>query len=187
MFGKHVYILYVNNVLSICIYRVYKNTWAKLLGITFLDKKCTEFFMNIVRTTMQNRRLASLSKAGSTATRINFRKTGTKRNDIIDLFMDELEKDHSSSVFSEEELELGNLESEVSRTVKCTPCSPQQEIKRAPRWMQKSMLEWAHRLYSEPKRLWRRYLILAPRFVMLAGLETLLSARLWRRRRTTTP
>jgi len=60
------------------------------------------------------------------------------------------------------------------------------EIKRAPRWMQKSMLEWAHRLYSEPKRLWRRYLILAPRFVMLAGLETLLSARLWRRRRTTT-
>lgn len=61
------------------------------------------------------------------------------------------------------------------------------EIKRAPRWMQKSMLEWAHRLYSEPKRLWRRYLILAPRFVMLAGLETLLSARLWRRRRTTTP
>ena len=80
---------------------------AKLLGITFLDKKCTEFFMNIVRTTMQNRRLASLSKAGSTATKINFRKTGTKRNDIIDLFMDELEKDHSSSVFSEEELELG--------------------------------------------------------------------------------
>jgi len=61
------------------------------------------------------------------------------------------------------------------------------EVERAPRWMQKSMLEWAHRLYSEPKRLWRRYLILAPRFVMLAGLETLLAARLWRRRRTTAP
>ena len=29
---------------------------AKLLGITFLDKKITEFFMNIVRTTMENRR-----------------------------------------------------------------------------------------------------------------------------------
>ena len=61
------------------------------------------------------------------------------------------------------------------------------EVERAPRWMQKSMLEWAHRLYSEPKRLWRRYLILAPRFVMLAGLETLLAARLWRRRRSTAP
>ena len=38
---------------------------------------------------------------------IIFRKTGTRRNDIIDLFMDELEKDHSASVFSGEELELG--------------------------------------------------------------------------------
>ena len=39
--------------------------------------------------------------------KIIFRKTGTRRNDIIDLFMDELEKDHSKSVFSREELELG--------------------------------------------------------------------------------
>ena len=39
--------------------------------------------------------------------KIIFRKTGTRRNDIIDLFMDELEKDHSKSVFSGEELELG--------------------------------------------------------------------------------
>ena len=39
--------------------------------------------------------------------KIIFRKTGTRRNDIIDLFMDELEKDHSASVFSGEELELG--------------------------------------------------------------------------------
>lgn len=38
-------------------------------------------------------------------------------------------------------------------------------VKRAPRWMQKGMLEWAYRLASEPKRLWKRYLILAPRFV----------------------
>jgi N-acetylglucosaminyldiphosphoundecaprenol N-acetyl-beta-D-mannosaminyltransferase len=38
-------------------------------------------------------------------------------------------------------------------------------VKRAPRWMQKHMLEWAYRLASEPRRLWRRYLILAPRFV----------------------
>ena len=34
---------------------------AKLTGITFLDKKCTEFFMNIVRTTMENRRFVYLS------------------------------------------------------------------------------------------------------------------------------
>jgi N-acetylglucosaminyldiphosphoundecaprenol N-acetyl-beta-D-mannosaminyltransferase len=29
----------------------------------------------------------------------------------------------------------------------------------APRWMQRSGLEWAHRFASEPRRLWRRYLI----------------------------
>lgn len=44
-------------------------------------------------------------------------------------------------------------------------------VRRAPKWMQKSGLEWLHRLLSEPKRLWRRYLILAPRFVFLAALE----------------
>lgn len=38
-------------------------------------------------------------------------------------------------------------------------------VKRAPVWMQKAMLEWAYRLLSEPKRLWKRYLVLAPRFV----------------------
>ena len=31
-------------------------------------------------------------------------------------------------------------------------------LKRAPYWMQKAGLEWLHRLYQEPKRLWRRYL-----------------------------
>ncbi len=39
------------------------------------------------------------------------------------------------------------------------------DVKRAPRWMQNSGLEWLHRLASEPRRLWRRYLILAPKFV----------------------
>ncbi|MFS0738646.1 WecB/TagA/CpsF family glycosyltransferase [Sphingomonas sp. 1P06PA] len=38
-------------------------------------------------------------------------------------------------------------------------------VSRAPRWMQRSGLEWLHRLVSEPRRLWRRYLVLAPRFV----------------------
>lgn len=31
--------------------------------------------------------------------------------------------------------------------------------KEAPIWMQKLSLEWLHRLLSEPKRLWKRYLI----------------------------
>jgi N-acetylglucosaminyldiphosphoundecaprenol N-acetyl-beta-D-mannosaminyltransferase len=31
--------------------------------------------------------------------------------------------------------------------------------RRAPRWMQRSGLEWLHRLAQEPRRLWRRYLI----------------------------
>lgn len=38
-------------------------------------------------------------------------------------------------------------------------------VKRAPVWMRNLMLEWAYRLMSEPRRLWRRYLILAPRFI----------------------
>ena len=38
-------------------------------------------------------------------------------------------------------------------------------VKRAPRWMQKSGFEWAYRLTQEPRRLWRRYLVLGPRFV----------------------
>jgi N-acetylglucosaminyldiphosphoundecaprenol N-acetyl-beta-D-mannosaminyltransferase len=31
-------------------------------------------------------------------------------------------------------------------------------ISRAPKWMRKRGLEWSHRLASEPKRLWKRYL-----------------------------
>lgn len=43
------------------------------------------------------------------------------------------------------------------------------QIKRAPRWMQRSGVEFIHRLMSEPRRLWRRYLIMAPRFVWLVA------------------
>ena len=38
-------------------------------------------------------------------------------------------------------------------------------MKRAPSWMRRSGLEWAHRLLSEPQRLWRRYLVGNPMFV----------------------
>lgn len=34
--------------------------------------------------------------------------------------------------------------------------------KRAPDWMQRTSLEWLYRLISEPKRLWRRYLVDGP-------------------------
>ena len=32
-------------------------------------------------------------------------------------------------------------------------------VPRAPRWMQRLGLEWFHRLVSEPRRLWKRYLV----------------------------
>jgi N-acetylglucosaminyldiphosphoundecaprenol N-acetyl-beta-D-mannosaminyltransferase len=44
-------------------------------------------------------------------------------------------------------------------------------VKRAPRWMQSSGLEWFYRLLSEPRRLWRRYLVVIPRFAFEILLE----------------
>jgi N-acetylglucosaminyldiphosphoundecaprenol N-acetyl-beta-D-mannosaminyltransferase len=44
-------------------------------------------------------------------------------------------------------------------------------VKRAPRWMQKSGLEWSFRLVSEPRRLWRRYLVMAPKFVWAMAFD----------------
>lgn len=40
-------------------------------------------------------------------------------------------------------------------------------VQRAPRWMQRAGLEWAYRLSREPKRLWRRYLVNDPKFVLI--------------------
>jgi N-acetylglucosaminyldiphosphoundecaprenol N-acetyl-beta-D-mannosaminyltransferase len=42
------------------------------------------------------------------------------------------------------------------------------DAKRAPLWMQRAGLEWLHRLLSEPRRMWRRYLIDDPRVFWLA-------------------
>lgn len=39
-------------------------------------------------------------------------------------------------------------------------------VRQAPLWMQRSGLEWLHRLATEPRRLWRRYLIHSPLFVL---------------------
>lgn len=43
--------------------------------------------------------------------------------------------------------------------------------KLAPRWMQRIGLEWLHRLISEPRRLWKRYLKHNPRFVFHFGKQ----------------
>lgn len=39
-------------------------------------------------------------------------------------------------------------------------------IKRAPLWMQRYGLEWFHRLCSEPRRLWKRYLVTNTLFII---------------------
>ena len=46
-------------------------------------------------------------------------------------------------------------------------------VRRAPLWMQRNGLEWLHRLWSEPRRLWRRYLVLAPKFVLQVAQQSL--------------
>jgi N-acetylglucosaminyldiphosphoundecaprenol N-acetyl-beta-D-mannosaminyltransferase len=44
-------------------------------------------------------------------------------------------------------------------------------VKRAPVWMQRSGLEWFHRLAMEPRRLWKRYAVTNPRFAALVLRE----------------
>jgi N-acetylglucosaminyldiphosphoundecaprenol N-acetyl-beta-D-mannosaminyltransferase len=44
-------------------------------------------------------------------------------------------------------------------------------IKRAPLWMQHHGLEWLHRLYSEPRRLWKRYMVTNSIFIVAAGWQ----------------
>lgn len=44
-------------------------------------------------------------------------------------------------------------------------------VAQAPSWLQRSGLEWAFRLLQEPRRLWRRYLVHNPRFLLHAALQ----------------
>ena len=46
-------------------------------------------------------------------------------------------------------------------------------VRQAPRWVQRSGLEWLFRLSQEPKRLTRRYLVNNPRFVWRAAGQLL--------------
>lgn len=47
-------------------------------------------------------------------------------------------------------------------------------IERAPLWFQRNGLEWLHRLCSEPRRLWKRYLVTNSLFVVKAARQLLL-------------
>jgi N-acetylglucosaminyldiphosphoundecaprenol N-acetyl-beta-D-mannosaminyltransferase len=42
-------------------------------------------------------------------------------------------------------------------------------VPRAPRWMSSNGLEWLFRLWREPGRMWRRYLVRDSRFVLVLG------------------
>ena len=44
-------------------------------------------------------------------------------------------------------------------------------VRQAPRWIQRSGLEWLYRLCSQPRRLARRYLINNPLFVGRIALQ----------------
>ncbi len=44
-------------------------------------------------------------------------------------------------------------------------------IQRAPTWMSRFGLEWLFRLWREPKRLWRRYLIQDPAFLSIVARD----------------
>ncbi len=45
--------------------------------------------------------------------------------------------------------------------------------RQAPRWMQRSGLEWFFRLITEPRRLWRRYLVNNPLFIWYVAQQKL--------------
>lgn len=50
-------------------------------------------------------------------------------------------------------------------------------IPQAPVWMRNAGLEWLFRLYSEPRRLWKRYLIDIPAFLMSSLLSSVFKPR----------
>jgi N-acetylglucosaminyldiphosphoundecaprenol N-acetyl-beta-D-mannosaminyltransferase len=58
------------------------------------------------------------------------------------------------------------------------------QVRQAPRWMQRSGLEWFYRLAQEPRRLWKRYLVNNPLFVVRAGAQ-MLRLRKYLREKTT--
>ncbi len=63
---------------------------------------------------------------------------------------------------------LGRLETTIMLGVGAAFDFHSGRVAQAPRWMQRSGLEWFFRLCTDPARLWRRYLTTNPRFVWLA-------------------
>lgn len=53
-------------------------------------------------------------------------------------------------------------------------------VRRAPVWMRKHGLEWLHRLASEPRRLWKRYLLTNAAFMFGAARQLLIQRVLGR-------
>jgi N-acetylglucosaminyldiphosphoundecaprenol N-acetyl-beta-D-mannosaminyltransferase len=56
------------------------------------------------------------------------------------------------------------------------------QIPRAPKWMRRHGMEWLYRLYQEPRRLWRRYVVGNPVFLM-----RVVAGKLFRRRPAVAP
>jgi alpha-1,3-mannosyltransferase len=50
-------------------------------------------------------------------------------------------------------------------------------VPRAPMWVQAARIEWAFRLIQQPARLWRRYLVQMPIFLMRVSRQWLVGAR----------
>jgi len=44
-------------------------------------------------------------------------------------------------------------------------------VKQAPLWVQRSGLEWLFRIYAEPRRLWKRYILANPAFLLMWLLQ----------------
>ena len=71
-----------------------------------------------------------------------------------------------------------SVHSSVASGVSRPGALPGAKVNHSPvgRWMQRSGLEWLFRLLTNPRRLWRRYLIYNPKFVyqfarQAAGLQ----------------
>ncbi len=43
----------------------------------------------------------------------------------------------------------------------------------SPEWVKRSGLQWAHRLLQEPRRLWKRYLVNNPKFLVAITAQLL--------------
>jgi N-acetylglucosaminyldiphosphoundecaprenol N-acetyl-beta-D-mannosaminyltransferase len=52
-------------------------------------------------------------------------------------------------------------------------------VRQAPGWVQRNGLEWFFRLVMEPARLWRRYLLVTPRFLPLWAMQRFFAKRTW--------